>query len=57
MTATNTKVCDHYSASGLTHRIRWALATIASEGQTLTVVQLELTECSRRIQPKLKPPP
>ena len=51
MIDTNSKVREHYSASGLTHRIRWALATIASEGQTLTVVQPVLTECSRCIQP------
>jgi hypothetical protein len=51
MTDTNTKVREHYSVSGLTDRIRWALATIAPGGQTLTVVQLVLTECSRRIQP------
>src|SRR5260370_40425124 len=35
-----TKVREHYSATGLTDRIKSALATIAPEGQTLTVAQL-----------------
>jgi 2-polyprenyl-3-methyl-5-hydroxy-6-metoxy-1,4-benzoquinol methylase len=35
-----TKVREHYSAMGLTDRIKSALATLAPEGQTLTVVQL-----------------
>ena len=40
MTDTTTKVRAHYSATGLTDRIRSALATITPEGQTLTVAQL-----------------
>src|SRR5260370_38215349 len=40
MTDTTTKVREHYSAMGLTDRIKSALATLAPEGQTLTVVQL-----------------
>jgi SAM-dependent methyltransferase len=40
MTDTNTKVREHYSATGLTGRIKSALATIAPEEQTLTVAQL-----------------
>jgi hypothetical protein len=40
MTDTTTKVREHYSATGLTDRIKSALATIAPEGQTLTVAQL-----------------
>jgi SAM-dependent methyltransferase len=40
MTDTNTKVREYYSPSDLTDRIRLALATIAPEAQTLTVVQL-----------------
>jgi SAM-dependent methyltransferase len=40
MTDTTTKVREHYSAMGLTERIKSALATLAPEGQTLTVVQL-----------------
>lgn len=51
MTSSTTKVREHCSALGLTDRIRWALATVAPEGRTLTVVQLALTECSPRIQP------
>jgi cyclopropane fatty-acyl-phospholipid synthase-like methyltransferase len=35
-----TKVREHYSATGLTERIKSALATVAAEGQTLTVAQL-----------------
>ena len=35
-----TKVREHYSATGLTDRIKSALATVAPEGQTLTVAQL-----------------
>jgi hypothetical protein len=40
MTDTTTKVREHYGAMGLTDRIKSALATLAPEGQTLTVVQL-----------------
>lgn len=40
MADTNTKVREHYSATGLTGRIKSALATIALEEQTLTVAQL-----------------
>lgn len=40
MTDINTKVREHYAATGLTGRIKSALATIAGEGQTLTVAQL-----------------
>jgi len=40
MTDTNTKVREHYSATGLTGRLKSALATIAPEEQTLTVAQL-----------------
>jgi SAM-dependent methyltransferase len=40
MTDITTKVREHYSAMELTDRIKSALATIAPEGQTLTVVQL-----------------
>jgi SAM-dependent methyltransferase len=40
MTDTTTKVREHYSATGLTERIKSALASIANEGQTLTVAQL-----------------
>ena len=40
MTDTNTKVREHYSATGLTDRIKSALAAIAPENQTLTVAQL-----------------
>ena len=40
MTDTNVKVCEHYSALGLTDRIKAALAAIAPENQTLTVPQL-----------------
>jgi SAM-dependent methyltransferase len=40
MADTNTKVREHYSATGLTGRIKSALATIAPEEQTLTVAQL-----------------
>jgi SAM-dependent methyltransferase len=40
MTDTNTKVREHYSAPGLTDRIKLALAAIAPESQTLTVAQL-----------------
>jgi SAM-dependent methyltransferase len=40
MTDTTTKVREHYSAMGLTDRIKSAVATLAPEGQTLTVVQL-----------------
>jgi SAM-dependent methyltransferase len=35
-----TRVREHYQATGLTDQIRSALATIAPEGQTLTVAQL-----------------
>jgi SAM-dependent methyltransferase len=40
MTDPNTKVREHYSATGLTGRIRSALATIEAESQTLTVARL-----------------
>ncbi len=40
MTDTLTKVREHYSATGLTGRIKSALGAIASEEQTLTVAQL-----------------
>ena len=40
MTETNTKVREHYSASGLTDRIKSAITTIAPDGHTLSVVQL-----------------
>ncbi|MGH9325292.1 MAG: class I SAM-dependent methyltransferase [Terriglobia bacterium] len=40
MTDTNTKVREHYSATGLSDRIKSALATVAPESQTLTVDQL-----------------
>ena len=40
MTDTTIKVREHYGATGLTDRIRSALATIAPEGQMLTIGQL-----------------
>ena len=40
MTGTTTKVREHYSSTGLTDRIKSALATVAPEGQRLTVDQL-----------------
>ena len=40
MTDTITNVREHYSATGLTDRIKSALATIAPESQPLTVAQL-----------------
>jgi SAM-dependent methyltransferase len=40
MSDTTTKVREHYGATGLTDRIKSTLATITSEGQTLTVAQL-----------------
>jgi SAM-dependent methyltransferase len=40
MIETTVKVREHYSAPGLTDRIRSTLATIASEDQTLSVTQL-----------------
>ncbi len=40
MTETTAKVREHYNATGLTDRIKSALATIAPEAQTLTVAQL-----------------
>lgn len=40
MTDTTIKVREHYSPTGLTDRIKSALATIAPEGRTLTVAQL-----------------
>lgn len=40
MTNATTKVRAHYSATGLTDRIKSALATITPEEQTLTVTQL-----------------
>jgi SAM-dependent methyltransferase len=40
MNDTNVKTREHYSATGLTDRIKAALATITPEGQALTVTQL-----------------
>src|SRR5580700_10209037 len=40
MTDTTTKVREHYRATGLTGRIKSALATITPEDQPLTVAQL-----------------
>jgi SAM-dependent methyltransferase len=40
MTDNSTKVREHYSATNLTNRIKAALATLAPEGQMLTVAQL-----------------
>jgi SAM-dependent methyltransferase len=40
MTRTITKVVEHYSATGLTDRIKSTLATITPESQKLTVAQL-----------------
>jgi SAM-dependent methyltransferase len=40
MSDITSKVRDHYTATGLTDRIKSALATIAPESQTLTVAQL-----------------
>ena len=40
MTATNIKVREHYSAAGLTDRIKAALATVTPESEALTVAQL-----------------
>jgi SAM-dependent methyltransferase len=40
MTDTTAKVREHYSGTGVTDRIRSALATIASDDQTLNVIQL-----------------
>jgi AraC-like DNA-binding protein len=40
MTATNIKVREHYSAVGLTDRIKAALATVTPESEALTVAQL-----------------
>ncbi len=40
MTDMNVKVREHYSATGLTGRIKAALAAIAPESQTLTITQL-----------------
>lgn len=40
MTDTNTKVREHYSAAGLTDRIKTALARISRDDQTLSVTQL-----------------
>jgi SAM-dependent methyltransferase len=40
MTNTTTKVREQYNATDLTGRIQAALATIAPEGQTLTIAQL-----------------
>src|SRR5712664_1450899 len=40
MTDTTANVREHYSAMELTDRIKSALAPLAPEGQTLTVVQL-----------------
>ena len=40
MTDTTIQIREHYNASGLTGRLEAALATIAPEGQALTVAQL-----------------
>jgi len=40
MTDPSIKVREHYGAAGLTDRVKAALATIAPEGQALTVAQL-----------------
>jgi SAM-dependent methyltransferase len=40
MIDTTVKVREHYSSPGLTDRLRWTLATIAPEDQTLSVAQL-----------------
>jgi hypothetical protein len=40
MTDTNIKVREHYSATGLTDRIKAALTTITPESQALTVPPL-----------------
>jgi SAM-dependent methyltransferase len=40
MTDTNTKVREHYSAVGLTDRIKTALAMVTPESESLTVAQL-----------------
>jgi SAM-dependent methyltransferase len=40
MTDTTTRVREHYSAAGLTERIKSALASLEPEGQTLTIAQL-----------------
>jgi SAM-dependent methyltransferase len=40
MTDTNIKVREHYSAVGLTDRIKVALATVTPESEALTVAQL-----------------
>lgn len=40
MTDTSNKVREHYSAAGLTGRIRLLLATIAPDGQRLTAARL-----------------
>jgi hypothetical protein len=40
MADTTTKAREHYSATGLTDRIKAALATITPEDQKLTVAQL-----------------
>jgi hypothetical protein len=40
MTDTNIKVREHYSATGLTDRIKAALTTITPESQALTVAPL-----------------
>jgi len=40
MTDSISKVREHYSASGLTDRIKAALAMIAPESQTLMIAQL-----------------
>src|ERR1700751_940599 len=40
MTDTTTKVQEHYSGTGLTDRIKSALASFAPEDQTVTIAQL-----------------
>jgi hypothetical protein len=52
MTDTTTKVREHDGAMGLTDRIKSALATLAPEGQTLTVptnVPRRFNACLRTI--------
>jgi hypothetical protein len=46
VTYANIKVREHYSATGLTDRIKLTLAAIAPESQTLNWVRAALGECS-----------
>ena len=46
MTDTNTKVREHYSATGLTNWIKSALATLAPESQMLNWLRVVLGDCS-----------